>query len=245
MRYSNLEEEGDTAVAKIRRSVYLIISISLLTHTFSLVYSLLTLKESSAAFISIIVSALSCFFISNSHLTIYGISVLGSLYISMIKSYYTVHQLFYIVALSGIIMFAFWKPLHSLGTIFHCLPGKIHASLVFGIVLIVLSRVMLRYISVLPSRHRKHPGLLLPLLRKGHGQPLRHFQPALPKFQPGHPGHHHSSPGDPVPPEEETGEDPSDRYNGCFRLCGKLQPHLQVLLRHLRPVRRGLYILHR
>ena len=141
MRYSNLEEEEDSVASKIRRSVYLIISISLLTHTFSLVYSLITLQESSAAFISIIVSALSCFFISQSHLTIYGISVLGTLYISMIKSYYSTYQLFYIVALSGIIMFIFWKPLHSLGTIFHCLPGRIHASLVFGIVLIVLSRV--------------------------------------------------------------------------------------------------------
>lgn len=84
MRYSNLEEE-DSVPAKIRRSTYLIVSISLLTHTFSLVYSLLTYKESSAAFISIIVSALSCFFISSSHLTIYGISVLGTLYLNMIR----------------------------------------------------------------------------------------------------------------------------------------------------------------
>ncbi len=141
MRYSNLEEEEDTVAAKIRRSVYLIISISLLTHTFSLVYSLITYQDASAGFISIIVSALSCFFISSSHLTIYGISVLGTLYLSMIRDYYSTHQLFYTVALSGVIMFAFWKPLHSLGSIFHCLPGRIHASLVFGIVLIVLSRV--------------------------------------------------------------------------------------------------------
>lgn len=149
MRYSNLEEE-DSVPAKIRRSTYLIVSISLLTHTFSLVYSLLTYKESSAAFISIIVSALSCFFISSSHLTIYGISVLGTLYLNMIRSSYSSHQILYIVALSGIILFIFWKPIHSVGSIFHCLPGKIHASLVFGIVLIVLSRVLFKSLSSSP-----------------------------------------------------------------------------------------------
>lgn len=127
--------------AKIKRSSYLIISISLLTHTFSLVYSLITFKRESAAFISIIVSALSCFFISSSHLTIYGISVLGSLYVTMLQPLYDAHQIFYMVALSGIIMFVFWKPIHSIGSIFHCLPGKIHASMVCGIVLIVFSRV--------------------------------------------------------------------------------------------------------
>ena len=128
-------------MAKIQRSSYLIVSISLLTHTFSLVYSLITFKRESSAFISIIVSSLSCFFISSSHLTVYGISVLGALYISMIQPIYQPHQIFYIVALSGVIMFLFWRPIHSLGSIFHCLPGKIHASLVCGIVLIVFSRV--------------------------------------------------------------------------------------------------------
>lgn len=120
---------------------YLIVSISLLTHTFSLIYSLITYQKQSAAFISIIVSATSCFFISSSHLTIYGISVLGTLYISMIQPYFSMHQMFYTVALSGIFMLAFWKPIHAIGSIFNCLPGKVHASLVFGIVLIVLSRV--------------------------------------------------------------------------------------------------------
>ena len=130
-------------MAKIQRSLYLIVSISILTHTFSLIYSLITFKKESAAFISIIVSSLTCFFISSSHLTIYGISVLGTLYISMIQPYYTSYQIFYTVALSGVIMFAFWRFIHSLGAIFHCLPSRVHASLVFGIVLIVLSRVII------------------------------------------------------------------------------------------------------
>jgi hypothetical protein len=130
------------------------VSISLLTHTFSLVYSLITFKRESAAFISIIVSSLSCFFISSSHLTIYGVSILGSLYITMLQPYFAHHQIFYIVALSGIIMFVFWKPIHSIGSIFHCLPGKIHASMVFGIVLIVFSRVKLALISFSPSLSR-------------------------------------------------------------------------------------------
>lgn len=140
--------------AKIQRSTYLIVSISILTHTFSLIYSLLTYKRESAAFISIIVSSLSCFFISSSHLTIYGISVLGTLYMTMIQSIYSTYQMFYIVALSGIIMFVFWRPIHSLGAIFHCLPGRIHASLVFGVVLIVLARViMIRFsFSLWPLR---------------------------------------------------------------------------------------------
>ena len=145
-----MDEQEQTVWSKISRSTYLIVSISLLTHTFSLVYSLITFKEQSAAFISIIVSAASCFFISNSHLTIYGISVLGTLYISMIQPYYSKAQVFYVVALSGFFMLVFWKPIHSIGSIFHCLPGRIHASLVFGIVLIVLSRVTLPPLSSFP-----------------------------------------------------------------------------------------------
>ena len=141
MIYENLEDQEERTLVKISRSTYLIVSISLLKHTFSLIYSLITYQKQSAAFISIIVSATSCFMISSSHLTIYGISVLGTLYISMIQSYFSMHQMFYIVVLSGILMLAFWKPIHSIGSIFNCLPGKIHASLVFGIVLIVLSRV--------------------------------------------------------------------------------------------------------
>jgi len=78
---------------------------------------------------------------SSSHLTIYGISVLGCLYINMISPYYTRQQMYIVVALSGVTMFIFWKFIHSLGTIFHCLPGRIHASMVLGIVLIVLAKV--------------------------------------------------------------------------------------------------------
>ncbi len=50
-------------------------------------------------------------------------------------------QLCYIVALGGIINFPLWKMIHSVGGIFHCLPGRIHASMVLGIALIVLTKV--------------------------------------------------------------------------------------------------------
>ena len=148
--YENIDEREETAWSKISRSTYLIISISFLTHTFSLIYSLITYQKQSAAFISIIVSATSCFFISSSHLTIYGISVLGTLYLSMIKPFFNMYQMFYIVALCGIFMLPFWKVIHSIGSIFRCLPGRIHASLVFGIVLIVLSRVPFSLFSFSP-----------------------------------------------------------------------------------------------
>jgi hypothetical protein len=59
----------------------------------------------------------------------------------MLQPYYPRHQIYYIVAMSGIITFAFWKTIHSVGSIFHCLPGRIHASMVFGVALIVLSKV--------------------------------------------------------------------------------------------------------
>jgi len=68
----------------------------------------------------------------------------------MIQPYYTTYQIFYTVALSGVIMLVFWKFIHSLGAIFHCLPGRIHASLVFGIVLIVLAKVMFILLSFSP-----------------------------------------------------------------------------------------------
>ena len=97
--------------------------------------------ELSAGFISIIVSSLVCFFLSASHLTIYGISILGILYLMMLEPYYTRSELNYVVAMSGLIIFPFWKVIHSVGAIFHCLPGKIHASMVFGIALIVLTKV--------------------------------------------------------------------------------------------------------
>jgi hypothetical protein len=100
-------------------------------------------REESVGFISIIVSSVVCFFISSSHLTIYGISILGCLYLSMLRPYYEMRQLCYIVALGGLINFPLWKMIHSVGSIFHCLPGRIHASMVLGIALIVLTKVFL------------------------------------------------------------------------------------------------------
>ena len=102
----------------------------------------MTTHALSRAYISIIVSSITTFYLSKSHLTIYGVSILGSLYLSMIRPLYTPQQIVYITALSGVVLFIFWKPIHSWGTIFHCLPGRIHASLVFGIILIVLTRVL-------------------------------------------------------------------------------------------------------
>ena len=100
----------------------------------------MSFNDESMGFIAIIVSALMCFLISSSHMTIYGISVLGILYISMIEPYYTRPQICYITAMSGIVIIPFWKIIHSLGAIFHCLPGRVHASMVFGIALIVLTK---------------------------------------------------------------------------------------------------------
>lgn len=86
--YENMEVP-ETAWAKISRSAYLIVTITLLTHTMSITYSMMTFKEESAGFISIIISSLCCFFISASHLTIYGISILGILYLKMLEPYYS------------------------------------------------------------------------------------------------------------------------------------------------------------
>lgn len=155
--YTNLEE---SVWNKIRRSAYLIVSISLLTHTMSIVYSLMTFKEESSGFISIIVSSLTCFFISSSHLTIYGISILGCLYTAMLTPYYPRHQLYYIVAISGIIMLVFWKSMHAAAAIFRCLPGRIHASMVFGIALIILTKVSTILSLVLPFGNLKPRCLL-------------------------------------------------------------------------------------
>lgn len=152
--------EQDTAIAKIRRSVYLIVSVSLLTHTMSITYSLMSFKEESMGFIAIIVSSLACFLLSSSHLTIYGISVLGILYISMLEEYYSRSQICYIVALSGVAILPFWQMIHSVGAIFHCLPGRIHASMVFGTVLIVLTKVNLSNKPVFPVGDREHKILL-------------------------------------------------------------------------------------
>lgn len=82
-----------------------------------------------------------CFFLSSSHLTIYGISILGVLYLKMLEPYYTRSELTYIVAMSGFIIFPFWKIIHSVGTIFDSFPGRVHASMVFGVALIALVKV--------------------------------------------------------------------------------------------------------
>ena len=140
----------DTPLNKIRRSLYLIGSISLLTHTISVTYSVMAFRQMSVGFISIIVSSVVCFFISSSHLTIYGISILGCLYLSMLRPYYEMRQLCYIVALSGAMNFPLWRMIHSVGSIFHCLPGRIHASMVLGIALIVLSKVYYVIIQFFP-----------------------------------------------------------------------------------------------
>lgn len=52
--YENMEVP-ETAWAKISRSAYLIVTITLLTHTMSITYSMMTFKEESAGFISIII----------------------------------------------------------------------------------------------------------------------------------------------------------------------------------------------
>lgn len=123
------------------------VSVSLLTHTMSITYSMMSFKEQSMGFIAIIVSSLTCFLLSSSHLTIYGISVLGILYVSMLEAYYQRSQICYIVAISGIAILPFWQMIHSIRAIFHCLPGRMHASMVFGTVLIVLTKVTLQLLS--------------------------------------------------------------------------------------------------
>ncbi len=74
-------------------------------------------------------------------MTIYGVSILGCLFLTMLSPYYSRNQLFYIVALSGAFNLPLWKMIHDIGSIFKCLPGKIHASMVFGVALIVLFKV--------------------------------------------------------------------------------------------------------
>jgi hypothetical protein len=138
-------------------------------------------------FIAIIVSSLACFLLSSSHLTIYGISVLGILYISMLEAYYTRSQICYIVAISGVAILPFWQMIHSIGAIFHCLPGRIHASMVFGTVLIVLTKVNFKKILVFPSSYIEHQILLpqfqcLPINQSSH-----YHQPHVLRIQHSHP----------------------------------------------------------
>lgn len=44
--------------------------------------------------------------------------------------------------MSGFIIFPFWKIVHSVGAIFDSFPGRVHASMVFGVALIVLVKVI-------------------------------------------------------------------------------------------------------
>ena len=77
----------------------------------------------------------------------------------MLRPYYEMRQLCYIVALGGLINFPLWKMIHSVGSIFHCLPGRIHASMVLGIALIVLTKVLIYKIyssSLLLFKTLKH-----------------------------------------------------------------------------------------
>lgn len=76
----------------------------------------------------------------------------------MLEPYYSRSEIHYIVAISGLIIFPFWKILQYVGRIFDSFPGRIHASMVFGIALIALVKVIiiLRSFSHSLSRIFKH-----------------------------------------------------------------------------------------
>jgi hypothetical protein len=59
----------------------------------------------------------------------------------MLEPYYSRSEIHYIVGLSGIIMFPFWKAALYVRMIFSSFPGRIHASMVFGTALIALVKV--------------------------------------------------------------------------------------------------------
>lgn len=69
------------------------------------------------------------------------------MYLKMLEPYYTRSELTYIVAMSGFIIFPFWKVIHSVGSIFDSFPGRVHASMVFGVALIALVKVNLDIFS--------------------------------------------------------------------------------------------------
>lgn len=81
----------------------------------------------------------------------------------MLDTYYTRSELTYIVAMSGFIIFPFWKVIHSVGTIFDSFPGRVHASMVFGTALIALVKVIYLLFSFFHSRFKtsKHFSTLL------------------------------------------------------------------------------------
>lgn len=95
---------------------------------------------SDSGFISIIVSSLICFVFSQSHLTIYGVSVLSIVYINMLKPTYNHSQTCVITFLAGLLGLLSWRFLHGFGDLFHYFPGKIHAGMVLGVGMIVLTK---------------------------------------------------------------------------------------------------------
>jgi len=94
----------------------------------------------AAGFVSIIVSSVVCFALSQSHLTIYGVSVLSIVYINMIKPAYNQQQICVVTFLAGLMQFVLWHLMHGFGEMFRYLPGKIHAGMVLGIGFIVLAK---------------------------------------------------------------------------------------------------------
>jgi hypothetical protein len=84
----------------------------------------------------------------------------------MLDTYYTRSELTYIVAMSGFIMFPFWKLIHSVGSIFDSFPGRVHASMVFGTALVALVKVILILFSFFHSQSRIYkPFLILRILQ--------------------------------------------------------------------------------
>lgn len=59
----------------------------------------------------------------------------------MLEPYYSRSEIHYIVGISGVIIFPFWKAILYVSKIFDSFPGRIHASMVFGTALIALVKV--------------------------------------------------------------------------------------------------------
>jgi hypothetical protein len=65
--------------------------------------------------VSIIVSSVICFALSQSHLTIYGVSVLSIVYINMIKPSYSHQQICVVTFLAGLLQLPLWHLIHGIG----------------------------------------------------------------------------------------------------------------------------------
>lgn len=89
---------------------------------------------------SIIISSLTCFVFSQSHLTIYGVSVLSIVYINMLKPTYGHEQTCVMTFLAGLMGLLLSRFMMGFGDLFHYFPGKIHAGMVLGIGLIILTK---------------------------------------------------------------------------------------------------------